>query len=81
MLGSVQSVTRRGQPALAGPCGDAVDVVAFRLKTGVTASEFGQIGKVVEREQVARQPSFGSRERARSAAVEFHEPRQVSARP
>ena len=60
------------QPALAaGPRGDVIEVVTFKLKTGVSAAEFAPIDKAVEREHVARQPGFVSRESAHGADGEW----------
>ncbi len=67
LLSSALSATFAVQPALAGPGGDVVEVVTFKLKTGVSAAEFAPIDKAVEREHVAKQPGFVSRESAHGA--------------
>ena len=48
------------QTALAG---QVVEVVTLKLRAGVAAAEFAPIDKAVEREHVAKQPGFVSRER------------------
>jgi len=49
------------QTALAG---QVVEVVTLKLRAGVAAAEFAPIDKAVEREHVAKQPGFVSRESA-----------------
>lgn len=66
LLSSALSATFAVQPALAGQ-GDVVEVVSFKLRTGVSAAEFAPIDKAVEREHVAKQPGFVSRESAHGA--------------
>lgn len=58
-------------PALAGQGGNVVEVVTFKLKSGVAAAEFVPIDKAVEREHVAKQPGFVSRESAHGADGEW----------
>lgn len=41
-----------------------IEVVAFKLKAGVSPAEFAPIDKAVERDHVAKQPGFVSRESA-----------------
>jgi len=41
-----------------------IEVVTFTLKAGVTAEEFYQLDKKVERDHVSKQPGFISRESA-----------------
>lgn len=67
LLGSVLSATFAVQPALAGERGKVIEVVTFKLKAGVAAAEFAPLDKAVEREHVARQPGFVSRESAHGA--------------
>lgn len=72
LLGSVLSATFAVQPALAaGQRGDVIEVVTFKLKTGVAAAEFAAIDKAVEREHVAKQAGFVSRESAHGADGEW----------
>jgi hypothetical protein len=59
------------QPALAGQGGNVIEVVTFKLRAGVAAAEFAPIDKAVEREHVARQPGFVSRESAHGAGGEW----------
>ena len=68
MLSSALSATFAVQPALAGQGGgEVVEVVTFKLRTGVSAAEFAPIDKAVEREHVAKQSGFVSRESAHGA--------------
>lgn len=68
LLSSVLSATFAIQPALAaGQGGTAIEIVTFKLKAGIAATEFAPIGKAAEREHVARQPGFVSRESAHGA--------------
>lgn len=67
LLGSVLWATFVVQPALAGERGKVIEVVTFKLKAGVAAAEFAPLDKAVEREHVARQPGFVSRESAHGA--------------
>lgn len=64
LLGGALSAAFAVQPALAADRGDVIEVVTFKLKHGVTAAEFAPVDKAVEREHVARQPGFVSRESA-----------------
>lgn len=64
LLSSALSAAFAVQPALAGERGQVIEVVTFKLRAGVTAAEFAPIDKAVEREHVARQPGFVSRESA-----------------
>ncbi|MGM9488047.1 antibiotic biosynthesis monooxygenase family protein [Ideonella sp. YS5] len=66
-LGSALWATFAVQPALAAPQGGVIEIVTFKLKPGVTDAEFAQVDKAVEREHVARQPGFVSRESAHAA--------------
>ena len=52
------------QPAPAAQNGSVVEVVTFKLKAGVSAAEFAPLDQAVEREHVAKQPGFVSRESA-----------------
>ncbi|MBT9553168.1 MAG: hypothetical protein IV088_20165 [Hydrogenophaga sp.] len=71
-LSSVLSATFAVQPTLAAdPGSNVVEVVTFKLKAGVTAAEFAPIDKAVERDHVAKQPGFVSRESARGADGEW----------
>jgi hypothetical protein len=73
LLGSALSATFAVQPALAvGPGGKIVEVVTFKLKAGVAPAEFAPIDKAVEREHVAKQPGFMSRESAHGATPRSH---------
>ena len=67
LMSGALAATFAVQPALAGPGGGVVEVVTFKLKAGVSAAEFAPIDKAVEREHVARQPGFVSRESAHGA--------------
>lgn len=58
-------------PLAAAQRGDVIEVVTFKLKAGVSAAEFAPIDKTVEREHVARQPGFASRESAHGADGEW----------
>lgn len=72
LLGSVLSATFAVQPALAaGQRGDVIEVVTFKLKNGVAAAEFAPVDKAVEREHVAKQAGFVSRESAHGAHGEW----------
>ena len=72
LLGSALSATFAVQPSLAaGQAGNIVEVVTFKLKPGVTAAEFAPIDKAVERDHVAKQPGFVSRESAHGADGEW----------
>ena len=72
LLGSAMSATFAIQPALAGGQGrEVIEVVTFKLRTGVSAAEFAPIDKAVEREHVARQPGFVSRESAHGTDGEW----------
>lgn len=72
LLSSALMATFAVQPALAaGQGGKVVEVVTFKLKAGVAAAEFAPIDKAVEREHVARQPGFVSRESAHGADGEW----------
>lgn len=71
LLGSALFATFAVQPALAGQGSSVIEVVTFKLKTGVAAAEFAPIDKAVEREHVARQPGFVSRESAHGADGEW----------
>lgn len=71
LLSSVLSATFAVQPALAGQGGKVIEVVTFKLKAGVAAAEFAPIDKAVEREHVAKQPGFVSRESAHGADGEW----------
>jgi hypothetical protein len=71
LLCTALSATFAVQPALAGQRGDVVEVVTFRLKTGVSPAEFAPVDKAVEREHVAKQPGFVSRESAHGADGEW----------
>ena len=67
-LSSVLSATFAVQPTLAAdPGSNVVEVVTFKLKAGVTAAEFAPIDKAVERDHVAKQQGFVSRESAHGA--------------
>ena len=44
--------------------GRVIEVVTFKLKAGVSAAEFASVDKDVERQHVAKQPGFVSRESA-----------------
>jgi hypothetical protein len=63
------------QPALAGQGGSVIEVVTFRLETGIAAADFAPIDKAVEREHVAKQPGLVSRApptgRRRAAAAAY----------
>ena len=59
------------QPALCGLAGQVVEVVTLKLRAGVAAAEFAPIDKAVEREHVAKQPGFVSRESAHGADGEW----------
>lgn len=61
MLYGALPATVAVQTALAG---QVVEVVTLKLRAGVAAAEFAPIDKAVEREHVAKQPGFVSRERA-----------------
>ena len=67
LLSSVMLAMFAVQPALAGQGGNVIEVVTFKLKTGVSAAEFAPVDKAVGREHVAKQPGFISRESARGA--------------
>jgi heme-degrading monooxygenase HmoA len=71
LLGSTLWATFAVPPALAGQGGNVVEVVTFKLKTGVSAAEFAPIDKAVERQHVARQPGFVARESAHGADGEW----------
>jgi heme-degrading monooxygenase HmoA len=72
LLGSALSATFAVQPALAaGPGGNIIEVVTFKLKAGVSAAEFAPIDKAVGRDHVAKQPGFVSRESAHGADGEW----------
>jgi hypothetical protein len=71
LLSGALSATFAVQPAQAAASGDVVEVVTFKLKAGVSATEFAPIDKAVEREHVARQPGFVSRESAHGAGGEW----------
>lgn len=71
LMGGALAATFAVQPALAGPGGSVVEVVTFKLKPGVTATEFAPIDKAVEREHVAKQPGFVARESAHGAGGEW----------
>lgn len=72
LLSSVLSATFAVQPALAAGQGvNVIEVVTFNLKSGVAAAEFAPIDKAVEREHVAKQPGFVSRESAQGADGEW----------
>jgi len=51
--------------------GRVIEVVTFKLKPGVSPSDFSAIDKAVEREQVSKQPGFVSRESAHGAGNEW----------
>jgi hypothetical protein len=67
LLSSAMFATFAVQPALAGQGGKVIEVVTFKLKAGVSAADFAPIDKAVEREHVARQAGFVSRESAHGA--------------
>lgn len=46
----------------AGTSAEVVEVVTFKLQPGVSASEFRAVDKAVEKQHVAKQPGFVSRE-------------------
>ena len=46
----------------AGASSEVVEVVTFKLQPGVTASEFRAVDQAVEKQHVAKQPGFVSRE-------------------
>jgi len=71
LLGSALSAAFAVQPALASERGNVIEVVTFKLKAGVAAAEFAPIDKAVERDHVARQPGFVSRESAHGADGEW----------
>lgn len=71
LLSSALWTTFAVQPALAGERGSVIEVVTFKLKAGVVAAEFVPIDKAVEREHVAKQPGFVSRESAHGADGEW----------
>lgn len=72
LLSSALSATFAVQPALAaGQSSSVIEIVTFKLKAGVAASEFAPIDKAVEREHVAQQPGFVSRESAHGAGGEW----------
>lgn len=71
LLGSLLSAMFAVPPALAGQRADVIEVVTFKLKAGVAAAEFAPIDKAVERDHVARQPGFVSRESAHGADGEW----------
>jgi hypothetical protein len=72
LLSSVLSATFVVQPALAASQGgNVIEVVTFKLKSGVAAAEFAPIDKTVELEHVAKQPGFVSRESAHDADGEW----------
>ena len=64
LLNSALWATFAIQPALAAQNGNVVEVVTFKLKAGVSAAEFAPLDQAVEREHVAKQPGFVSRESA-----------------
>lgn len=53
---SMQSYGAAGAPA------EVVEVVTFKLQLGVSASEFRAVDQAVEKQHVAKQPGFVSRE-------------------
>ncbi|WP_428312913.1 antibiotic biosynthesis monooxygenase family protein [Hydrocarboniphaga sp.] len=67
LMSSTLLATLAVQPALASQGGNVIEVVTFKLKAGVSATDFAPIDKTVEREHVARQPGFISRESAHGA--------------
>lgn len=72
LLGGLMAGIFAIQPAWAGNVGGSViEVVTFRLKPGVTPTEFAPIDKAVEREHVSKQPGFVSRESAHGADNEW----------
>ncbi|MFW5331974.1 antibiotic biosynthesis monooxygenase family protein [Hydrogenophaga sp. ZJX-1] len=54
-----------------GHGGQVIEVVTFQLKPGVSVAEFAPIDLVVERDHVAKQPGFVSRESAHGAQGEW----------
>lgn len=71
LLSGAPSATFAIQPALAGQDGNVIEVVTFKLKAGIAAADFALIDKAVEREHVAKQPGFDSRESAQGADGEW----------
>lgn len=71
LLSSALSATFAVPPALAGQGGNVIEVVTFKLRAGVSAAEFTPIDHAVEREHVAKQPGFVSRESAHGADGEW----------
>lgn len=60
------------QPAFANPGSKSViEIVTFKLKSGVTPDEFALVDKAAEREHVAKQPGFIARESAHGADSEW----------
>lgn len=59
------------QPALAGQAGNVIEVVTLKLKAGVSPAEFAPIDKAVERDHVAKQLGFVSRESAHGSDGEW----------
>lgn len=54
-----------GMASAAAPKADAViEVATFQLRPGVTPAEFAVVDKAMEREYIAKQPGFLSREAA-----------------
>jgi heme-degrading monooxygenase HmoA len=70
-LGGALAAALAVQPTLAASSDSVIEVVTFKLKTGVAAADFAPIDKAVERDHVARQPGFVSRESAHGANGEW----------
>lgn len=72
LLSSYLLATFAVQPAwAAGQSGSVIEIVTFKLKTGVAVAEFAPIDKAVEREHFAQQPGFVSRESAHGTDGEW----------
>jgi heme-degrading monooxygenase HmoA len=72
VMGGVLTAMFAIQPVAAGgDAGDVIEIVTFKLKPGVSVAEFKPIDKAVEREHVAKQPGFVSRESASGADGEW----------
>lgn len=72
LLSSVLSATFAVQPSMAaGQSSSVIEIVTFKLKAGVAAADFAPIDKAVEREHVAKQPGFVSRESAHGTDGEW----------
>ncbi len=67
LYGSIIACTfamQASDAAAATPSAKVIEVVTFKLKSGVTAAQFRLVDQQVETQHVARQPGFVSRESA-----------------